>query len=443
MGAKGKSQEKKAEEAWQGLITKYRISEEIEAYGQCEVSAEQMKEFREPRLMAKWDSEDVLPSVLKDRHWNILPVSRSSYTVGDFKLYETLPPFLPARQSMKTMHFASSYESIDLNQISSEANAIHVLLLSDALDQFLEAEGTVETFNGRMGTGAFDFSVDSYSGHPRRVSVLGGGAQCEIDGGFENDESVIIMEAKNVLHPDFHVRQLYYPYRLWRNRVKKPIRLIFSQYYNRVFRLLEYGFTDAENYSSIKLLRQQSYSLDDTRITEADLLRLWEETKPEYNDDYRVSSNPPFLQADKVERVISLLEQLQQRSMTCAEIAQLMQFKERQSNYYFNAGKYLGLFEKVETWKGKAVRLTKLGEHLNEMTYRERQLKLAELMVKHTIFHRLFGKMADRRTIPSKEEIVEEMLRLHVCSEKVAGRRSSTVTGWLQWIWNLKGDSNQ
>ena len=39
-------------------------------------------------------------------------------------------------------------------------------------------------------------------------------AQCEIDGGFENDNDVIIMEAKNVINEDFHVRQLYYPFRL-------------------------------------------------------------------------------------------------------------------------------------------------------------------------------------------------------------------------------------
>ncbi len=436
MGSKTESQEKKADEAWKGLIEKYKISEQIEAYGQCNVSADQMKEFREPRLMAKWDSEEVLPSALKKRQWNILPVSRKSYTVSDYQLYEKLPAFLPGKGPMEEMHFAATYESIDFQQITSEANAIHVLLLSDALDRFLGAEGTVETFNGRMGTGNFHFSVNSFSGNQRQVSVES--AQCEIDGGFENDENVIIMEAKNVLHPDFHVRQLYYPYRLWRSRVKKPIRLIFSQYYNRVFRLLEYRFADAENYSSIQLIRQQCYSLDDTKITKDDLLRLWEQTPVTYNDDYRVSGQTPFLQANSMERVISLLEHLGERRMTVGEIATLMQFRERQSDYYFNAGKYLGIFEKVSTWRGKAVALTPLGESLNRMTYKARQLKLVELLLSHKIFHRLFEKTLDRGELPSSEEIAEEMRRLSVCGDKLVDRRASTVARWLQWVWDLK-----
>lgn len=82
-----------------------------------------------------------------------------------------------------------------------------------------------------MGTGCFDFEVDTLrKTKGKSVSI---NAQCEIDGGFENEASVVIMEAKNVVHEDFHVRQLYYPYRLWRSRVKKPIRTCF-------FRILKY-----------------------------------------------------------------------------------------------------------------------------------------------------------------------------------------------------------
>ena len=65
-----------------------------------------------------------------------------------------------------------------------------------------------------MGTGEFDFRVNTYREIKRDIHVEN--AQCEIDGGFENSESVVIMETKNVVHEDFHVRQLYYPYRLWK-----------------------------------------------------------------------------------------------------------------------------------------------------------------------------------------------------------------------------------
>ena len=87
-----------------------------------------------------------------------------------------------------------------------------------------------------MGTGKFDFVVDTTRNIKQKISV--NNAQCEIDGGFENADSVVIMEAKNVVHEDFYVRQLYYPYRLWRNKVNKPIRLVFSVYSNMIYRLL-------------------------------------------------------------------------------------------------------------------------------------------------------------------------------------------------------------
>lgn len=428
------NQEKKADWAWEQLIDKYHIDEKVKSDGDFHILAKQIREFREPRLMAKWDSELSLPAALKRRHLNILPVSRKEYVMSDYKLYENLPPFLDQSGRMEMVHFKDTYESVNLQQISSESNAINVLLLSDVLDRFLESQGTVETFNGRMGTGAFDFWVNSYSSRQRRVLVEG--AQCEIDGGFENDENVIIMEAKNVLHPDFHIRQLYYPYRLWQERVKKPVRLVFSQYANQIFRLFEYGFTNIENYSSIHLMRQQYFSLSDIHITKEELIQVWEETEV-CTDDREENTSTPFLQADSLERVISLLEHIALYPMNTEEIAQLMNFKERQSDYYFQAGAYLGLFEKVLTKEGKVVRLTSLGRQVYQLPYKERQLKIVSLILEHRIFHDLFLDVIEKKQFPSKEEIIEKMMRYQVCGLKLMGRRSSSVSGWLHWIFHL------
>ena len=213
-----------AQDAWKALIEKYDIAEEVEKNGVFHIKASQIKEFKEPRLMAKWDSTDALPKVLRDKRLNILPDSRSSYVIGDFLLYQEIPELEEHVTQMDHVEIPE-YESIDINNINSESNAINVLIVSGILDDFLDSEDTVETFNGRMGTGVFDFRVNTVRNIYRTIHV--DNAQCEIDGGFENEDSVIIMEAKNVVHEDFHVRQLYYPYRLWQTKVNKPIRLIF------------------------------------------------------------------------------------------------------------------------------------------------------------------------------------------------------------------------
>lgn len=73
-------------EAWKALIEKYDILTEVEKKGYFCITANQIKEFKEPRLMAKWDSVDSLPQVLRENKLNILPDSRSSYIIGDFLL---------------------------------------------------------------------------------------------------------------------------------------------------------------------------------------------------------------------------------------------------------------------------------------------------------------------------------------------------------------------
>ena len=218
-------------DAWKLLIDKYNILEEIQNNGCYHIKASQIKQFKEPRLMAKWDSSDSLPKILRDNKINILPDSRSSYVISDFLLYQEIPELDEHVTQMDHVEL-QDYESIDINNISSEANAINVLLLTGILDDFLNTNGSVATFNGRMGTGKFNFTVNTVRQIKQKICV--NNAQCEIDGGFENNESIIIMEAKNVVHEDFHVRQLYYPYRLWKTKVSKPIRLVFSLYSNMI-----------------------------------------------------------------------------------------------------------------------------------------------------------------------------------------------------------------
>lgn len=422
-----------ANDAWKSIISKYNILDEIERNGCFHIKASQIKEFKEPRLMAKWDSTESLPAVLRENKINILPDSRSSYVVSDFLLYQEIPELEEHVTQMDHVDLPE-YESIDINNISSEANAINVLLLSGILDDFLGTSENVSTFNGRMGTGLFDFEVNTYRKIKQRVSVSN--AQCEIDGGFENDESVIIMEAKNVVHEDFHVRQLYYPYRLWRTKVNKPIRLVFTVYSNMIYRLFEYRFNVLDDYSSIELINSKNYSLQDTTITLEDLLKVRRNTEVR-TDDNMSKTKIPFIQANSMDRIISLLENMYDNPMTVQQIAELMDFELRQSDYYFNAGQYLGLFIKTNDDRQKVVSLTPLGIKVFKLNYKERQLKIVELILEHKIFGEFFDSMMDTGAMPDKADIATEMRNLNVCGEGQVIRRASSVFGWLKWIYNL------
>lgn len=392
-----------ANDAWIELFNKYDIVNKVEKEGFFEISSEAIKEFKEARLMAKWDSSESLPSVFKEYNINILPITRRAYVLSDFKLYQEIPELIEDPPEMQQVN-VPEFESIDIKNITSESNAINVLVLSNILDDFLEEEDNVATFNGRMGTGEFSFNVDRIRETPLNINV--NKAQCEIDGGFENNNSVVIIEAKNVVHPDFHVRQLYYPYRLWKTKIKKPIRLVLSIYSNQIYRLFEYEFNDINNYSSISLIKQKNYSLQDVDITHQDLGDVFESTEVKYTNCDSLGGTP-FIQADSFERVISLLEALSYENKTPEEIADIMQFEERQSDYYFNAGKYLGLFEKIDIMdngiKKRVVTLTDKGREVYNLNYKERQLELVKLILQHKIFNVLFKIAYDTGSIPREE----------------------------------------
>lgn len=425
-----------ANEAWSMLIEKYDIVNRVIKDGIFHIKASEIKAFKEPRLMAKWDCIASLPTVLKKYNLNILPDSRSSYVLGDFLLYEEIPELQEAVFNMDHVEIPN-YETIDINNIASEAVAINVLVVSGILDDFLGIDGTIQTFSGRMGTGEFDFVVDTLRGNKQKIYVKN--AQCEIDGGFENEHEVIIMEAKNVLNEEFHVRQLYYPYRLWRNKVTKPIRLIFSIYSNMIFRLFEYRFVEINDYSSIELIKTKNYSLQDTTIDIEDLIDVRNNTKICYQDNQNDDLKVPFVQANSFERVISLLEHMKDNPMTKEQIAELMVFDERQSDYYYNAGAYLGLFEKKREDKIGKVFLTKLGDNVFSLNYKERQLKFVELILKHQIFADCFDMVINSGgELPDIEAIESLMREYNVCNEGQINRRASSVQGWIKWIFNLR-----
>lgn len=102
------------------------------------------------------------------------------------------------------------------------------------------------------------------------------------------------------------IRQLYYPYRLWKNRITKEVRPIFLTYTNGIFHLREYQFTDLFNYNSIELIKERKYRLKDSS---EQILNI--ETIKEILKSISIVEEPtnvPFPQADSFERIINFCE---------------------------------------------------------------------------------------------------------------------------------------
>lgn len=430
------AEENKTNKAWNGILAAHpEIMETIADGGVYELPASEIKKFREPRLMTKHDTSEGVPQPLKARGINVLPISRRSYVLGDFILHHG---FEQVSDTKPVLCSLPDFETLQADNITSEANAINALLAAGILDEFLNTDdndNTVETFNGRMGTGDFDFKVTCTNNNKVRIAVRG--AQLEIDGGFENKDSVIIMEAKNILNDDFHVRQLYYPYRKYQALVKKPIRLVFSQYTNMTYYLYEYRFADLEDYNSLELVQSGVYTFENQRITTSDLEDVRKKVRILTSDD-KNTTKIPFIQADKFDRIVSLMENMagvEGNSMTTDEITQFMGTVQRQASYYPAAGEYLGLFDRSTkgrtTLSARAKKVMKLGK-------RDRQLAFAEYMFEHEIFNKLFQQTYRTGQIPDSNTVISLMRELNVCdADSTVNRRARTVISWLRWLLSI------
>ena len=75
---------------WEDIFNDFDVLEEIEVNGFFRITADQIRVYKEPRLMAKFDFSRQLPKIFKDNQLGILPIKNGEYVIGKFNLFERL-----------------------------------------------------------------------------------------------------------------------------------------------------------------------------------------------------------------------------------------------------------------------------------------------------------------------------------------------------------------
>lgn len=411
--------------AWENLFAKYNILDEINQNGKFIISARQIKEFREPRLMTKFDHKVNLPVIFSENNLSILPITRGEYIISSFSAYKE---FGEPSDEIQRISISPHIQSLMPQFVVSEAIALNYASASGILNDFLEDEDLLATVNGRMSSGMFRFDINTDSGR-RNVEV--NNSQIEIDAAYEGINYLSLFEAKMDLADDFLIRQLYYPFRVWSNRVTKTVKPIFLIFSNGVFNLYQYEFEDPTNYNSLVLVKQKNYMIA-TEICLADIQNILRNIQVVNEPDIS------FPQADRMSRIINLIELLNEKSMTKQEITSEYAFDERQTNYYTDAGRYLELIDKNYDEEGNIkFQLTAQGRHIMMLEYKEKQLALVAQILKHKVFNEVLTRHLQYGEMPQKETIVEIMKNAqlyHIEADSTYMRRASTVIGWVNWI---------
>lgn len=428
----------KTNRAWLEIFEDYNVKKHLEEEGFYTITAQEIGQYREARLMAKFDHRSSLPELFQQEKLSILPTKRGEYIISNFDAYEKILEtsdseirYIPAMPHIK---------SIDPEDIYSESISLNFAFISGILEDFFETDEIYHTLSGRMGSSEFDFNINN-SVQKKSIPISVQNAQVEIDGGYETRDTLYLVEAKNSIPSDFLIRQLYYPYRLWKNKfneqgIQKDVSTVFLTYSNDIWDLFEYRFEDYRDYNSLRMVNHQRYMVMPDKILLKDIEYLINNTQ--------LIEEPrgiPYPQANSMSRIINLLEILMKHSVTKERL--FVEFNtnsldKRQIDYYLNAGRYLGLIREVEVSSDKLYGLTLRGREIMSLPFKEKNLNLAKEILKNPSFNATARLHLTNEM--SQENIVDVMKKSNVYnvnSDATYIRRSSTVKAWIQWIFDL------
>lgn len=412
-------------ELWKEIFTDYNIKEEIEKNGSFRITADDIRKYKEPRLMTKFDFSKQLPKVFVENNLGILPTNNGEYIIGEYNLFKNISNTKYEDIEPEKMSLPRYIETIDPDDIYSESNALNVALLSGMIKDIVKEE-VVETIQGKMRATGFTFEIEGDSGI-KKIEIKR--PAMEIDGGYEGENKVVLIEAKNYLPKDFIIRQLYFPYRHWSSKIQKSVVPVFFAYDNGIYNFFVYEFNDLNNYNSLELKDIKRYIINNKS---SDIIKKEIIDNIEVIDDLP-QNDIPFPQADSFNRVLGIVELVGSEINTATDIADEYEFDIRQGNYYISAARYLELIKPSSI--GGEYELTPYGFAISNMDMKSRNEYVIKLILKHSVFNKTYKYYLENGKIPNKDIIIEYMKQYtDIKSEETFNRRASTVRGWVEWI---------
>lgn len=202
------------EDAWKEIFKKYDVINKIDKDGYFRITAKQINEYKESRLMTKFDEHSQMPQIFRNNKMTIISDSRGSYIIGRFALFSSVDYKNTDDRPIEPVYL----ETLKIDDLYNESSSMLYAYNSNMMRELFGTNNVSFTSYGRMGAGTFSFLTDEIDkkGNPtgRKFTINANKPQIEIDGAFETEESFFIVEAKNRYVEDINLRQIYYPYRL-------------------------------------------------------------------------------------------------------------------------------------------------------------------------------------------------------------------------------------
>jgi hypothetical protein len=395
--------------SWENIFAKYSISSNVERNGFFDITADQIKavDGKEARLMTKIDFRESLPKVMREEGLSILAIENGLYRIAKND------PFIDIKEDIQTdiieLLPPENLISIDPYNIKSESAALDIAAISD-MHKIVFGEDSKLSVRGRL-RGSLDFHIGKI---PYNVN----GVQIEVDGGYESNKSIHLVEAKIGYSNNINIRQLLYPQLHWEKLVckKKYIKSYIFYLQGDIYRFIPYeydgelGFADHERERAFrfKLIDKTKFLLSEIKI-----------------DQSRVDMSIPFPQADKFEKINTMLIKISQhRCISKEELKTHFDIVDRQIDYYFNVLKWLKLCKE----ENNCLILTSAGEEILNMSFTKRMQEIAKIVFSDAITNSVLNtKEIDKKIFSS----------YGVMSQSTIDRRLQTIRAWVSYFKKL------
>ena len=425
----------KNDAAWQRILDEVGIVMEdaIERHGFYDVDGGIIKQFREPRLACKIDFRQQIPRPLKERELSVLAVKNGRYRIARTDPFIDIAPELLAGHGKQAESYAlpPHIQAISPQSISSESKALDAALVSRMLDEVFE-DRVSPVLRNREFCLPFDFSLPDRRRQSRSVRYQVDGVQLEVDGGYEGERGIYLVEAK-VIGDDsncgnMNLRQLLYPQAHYQMRYEpKPVKTYVMLYVapKRCFHFLPFKSADSRYMFDEHGYRRCALEQEAVR-------HCWEDLRNIRVACARTDCTVPFPQADRFGTVLTLFQKLGAAGpLMKEELFAEYSIAPRQYDYYVNVLLWMRLAFKMRgSDRSACYGLTNLGQSLYGKPDHQRLFEMAQIIFSNDACHPFLFSAEPEISMPIKARN-----RLH--ADTTYERRIRTVKSWRKYFQEL------
>jgi hypothetical protein len=363
-----------------------------------------------------------------DNRLALLAVGNGRYCIGHFDPFvdiRTVSPVTPV-----VMPFPEGYVSVDGHEITSESRALDAALYAGMLRDVFN-EPVQLTIRGRARRGScFTFELDEMQFDVR-------GVQIEIDGGYEGQRGIYLVEAKIGSPGNVSIRQVLYPLLSWRTLAAaaandigassaKPVRSYVFLYDEPLYRFIPLAYDGHKVAADSD--REKAFEFSEKRALE--LSSIVADPTRRYID-----TNVPYPQANDIDGLMDMLTLLgASEARTKWELFSEFGMDIRQIDYYANVLRWMKLCFVDHLGHGTEVKLTAEGNRIRVMSRISRLQEMARIIFSDPIANAVLHGASDM----VHSELWDALPR--PLNDTTRRRRISGLESWVRYFRQVEAE---